>query len=57
MDKCPNCKSERINIVPGYQDTFNKKIHYCMKCEKEFDYKCRELPPIWAEKGEYECQH
>lgn len=55
MDKRPNCKSERINIVPGYQDTFNKKIHYCMKCEKEFDYKGRELPPIWAEKGEYEC--
>lgn len=52
MDKCPNCGSERINEVPGYQETGNKKMHYCMKCEKEFDCKGRELPPIW-EKGEY----
>lgn len=52
MDKCPNCESERINQVPGYNETKNRKTYYCMDCEKEFDYKGKELAPIGATKGE-----
>lgn len=48
MDKCPNCKSKRINEVPGCIETNNKKTHYCMNCEKEFDYKGKELAPIYV---------
>ena len=47
-DNCPGCGSERINQVPGYQDTANKKTYYCMGCEKEFNERGRELAPIYA---------
>lgn len=46
MNKCPKCKSKRINAVPGYTETGNKKTYYCMKCDKEYDSKGKELSPI-----------
>ena len=44
---CPNCKSKKINHMPGYKETMNKKTYYCMNCEKEFDYKGKQFAPIY----------
>lgn len=45
--KCVICGSERVNEVPGYNDTQNKKTYYCMSCEKEYDYMGRLLEPVY----------
>lgn len=46
MEKCPNCKSKRINKLTSYQEIGNKPIYYCMECEKEFNCKGEELEPL-----------
>lgn len=48
LKKCPECKSKRINEVPGYNDTKNRKTYYCMDCEREFDEKGKKLVPIYV---------